>query len=174
LHRLPYFRAPTTVSVAGDSVRVRPFQIIVWVSIGLRPGRTWNPRTPRFPAILDPGNNHNFLIFTTQLMHWAGIRPVLLPLLGAVRERGRRMPLRAATLWLHRNVPGTREPSTASPHPLDLTDGIAVDQHEGVSAPHLPLLGLRALTHNRLYTVIDGDRLQVSICTRRRWWWPFT
>ncbi len=30
-------------------------------------------------------------------------------------------------------------------------------------APRLPVLGLRALAHNKLYTTIDGNRMSVSI-----------
>jgi hypothetical protein len=161
------------LSVRGEAVRVRPYQIIVWVSIGPRRDSAWDPRTPHFPAILDPGNNHNLLIYASQLLRWAGIRPESLPLLGALRERGRRVPLYAATVWLHRNLPGTRDVGEREPYPLILEDGIAVDPDEGASAPHLPLLGLRALTDNRLRTMIDGERRRLSIRTGAPWWWPF-
>ena len=43
---------------------------------------------------------------------------------GAVRERGKRIPLHAATLWLHHNVPGTRQPSRQAPYPLILEEAL--------------------------------------------------
>jgi hypothetical protein len=59
LNRLPYFKVSTTVTVRGATVRIKPYQIIVWVSIS-PVDLEWDPRTPVFPAILDTGNNHNF------------------------------------------------------------------------------------------------------------------
>jgi hypothetical protein len=63
--------------------------------------------------------------------------------------------LHAATVWLHRNHRGSRT-LAGEPYPLILEEGIAVYQDEAGGAPHLPLLGLRALTDNKLQTVIDG------------------
>jgi hypothetical protein len=170
VHRLPYYVEQTTLAVRGEVLRVRPFQIIVWVSIGLREMPDWDARTPHLPAILDPGNNHNLSISQNQLVRWAGIRPELLRPLGVVRERGMHVPLHAARAWLHRNVPGTREIDRRQPHPLVLERGIAVYPEGEASAPRLPLLGLRALTNTGLYTAIDGARQEVSIRTARPWW----
>ena len=111
-------------------------------------------------------------MFSSQLQRWAGIATALLPMSGAIREAGRRIPLHAATVWLHRNERGTRT-AAGQPYPLILEDGIAVYQAEPGGIAHLPLLGLRALTDNKLQTLIDGARLRVSIATASPWWWPF-
>src|SRR5438094_85862 len=46
LDRLPYSSEPTTVSVRDEAVRVRPYQIVVWVSLNLRQVMEWDPRVP--------------------------------------------------------------------------------------------------------------------------------
>jgi len=75
LDRLPYFSDPTSVRAPGESVRVKPYQIIVYVSVSLPALLDWDPHTPSFPAILDTGNNHNLSIRKGQLRLWAGLQP---------------------------------------------------------------------------------------------------
>jgi len=170
LNRLPYSADATTLNVRGQAVRVRPFQIVVWVSLNLQQFADWDVRLPRFPAILDTGHTHNFSIGVGQLVRWAGIRPEALRLLGAMREGGQRVPLHAARLWLPFNVRGTQEVETREPYHLAVDDGVALYPDE--TAPRLPLLGLRALTLNRLRSLVDGDRRHVTIRTALPWWWP--
>jgi hypothetical protein len=79
------------------------------------------------------------------------------------------MPLRSATVWLHRNKPGTREVS-GEPYPMILEEGISLYPDDREKPPHLPLLGLRGLTDNHLVSIIDGDNRWVTIRTPRRWW----
>jgi hypothetical protein len=174
LDRLPYSTEQTTLTVRGEAVRVRPYQIVVWVSVAAADLPDWDPRIPAVPAILDTGNNYNFALFESQLVRWAGVRRESLQPLGMIRVGGRPVPRHDADVWLHANVPGTRERSpTRQPVRLSLADGVAVYADEGQSVPHLPLLGLRALTDNQLHTVIDGARREVTIRTARPWWWPF-
>src|SRR5262249_10883393 len=108
LTRLPYAAERTTVSVREETVRVRAYQIMTWVSLSARDILTWDRRPPRFPAVLDTGHNHNFAIGRGQLLRWAGLSPEALLERGTIRERGQRVPLHAARLWLHRNEPGTQ------------------------------------------------------------------
>ncbi len=68
LNRLPYSSEPTTINLRGEAVRVRPYQIVVWVSLNLWQVNDWDVRVPRFPAILDTGNNHNFSIRVSHLL----------------------------------------------------------------------------------------------------------
>ncbi len=56
-------------------MRVKPYQIVVAVSVGLQVLWEWDPRTPCFPAILDIGNNHNLSISRGHLLRWAGLQP---------------------------------------------------------------------------------------------------
>ena len=173
LRRLPYFTHPTTVKVHGESKHVKPYQIIVWVSLALKQETEWNPRCERFPAILDTGLTHSFSIQQRHLVEWAGMQPAALPERGHVSERGRRLTTRLASLWLHANQPGHRDHFAARPpFRLDAEDGIVVYPDDGSGYPRLPLLGLRVLTDNHLHLAVRGWRRSVTLRTRR-WWWPF-
>jgi hypothetical protein len=166
LDRLPYFPDHTIIRLRDEQIDIHRYQIVVWVS--LSPARTveWDARTPAFPAILDPGNNFTFSIFESQLNRWAGIRPELLNSLGRVKQKGKQYPRRRAEIWLHSNVPGTRERRTdREPFRLTLDKGIAVYPDEEPSSSHLPLVGLRALSESQLQTVIDGKHREVSAHT---------
>jgi hypothetical protein len=157
---LSYSAEKTHVTVGNETVEVKPYQVVLWVSVSLRDMLVWDPRTARFPALLDPGNNHNFSITEEQLVKWAGIQPNLLEEQRKLQERGTKVPLRAAALWLH----------AQEPFRLTMAEGIAVYPQHG---PRLPLLGLRALTQNKLRALFFGDRKQVVIRTPSKWYWPF-
>ena len=58
LDRLPVVDAHDRLDVHGKALRIRPFQIIVRVS--LSEIAIWDARTPIIPALLDSGNNHNY------------------------------------------------------------------------------------------------------------------
>jgi hypothetical protein len=158
---LSYFADKTKVAVKDEFVDVKAFQIIVWVSIAPKVTSDWDPRIPKIPAILDIGNTHNFALTREHLVRWAGIHPDSLPKLRKVRESGRRGLLRSAGLWLH---------SDGDPFQLIISEGIAILDGDW---PRLPILGLRALTKNKLQTFIYGDTKQVIIRTPPPWYWPF-
>jgi hypothetical protein len=158
---LAYHSEKTNVAVHDESVEVKAFQIIVWMSISPDPLSDWDPRTLRFPAILDIGHNHNFAMTENHLLKWAGLQVNLLTPLGNVRERGERILLRRAGLWLHMDD---------EPFKLDVAEGISV--HTG-DWPRLPVLGLRALSNSKLQTFIYGDTRQALIRTPPPWYWPF-
>ena len=62
LSRLPFSQSPSVVSTPDGIVEVKPFQIVLMVSLAPR-GLTELPKeSVRFPAILDTGTNHNFSI----------------------------------------------------------------------------------------------------------------
>lgn len=166
LDRLPYFAESTTVLLPNEVVRVKPHQIIAWVSVSIAQVLEWDARTPAFPAILDPGNNFNFSIFESQLIRWAGTRPELLRVLGYIRMQGKRYPRHAADLWLHPNIAGSRDRQPGrEPFRLNLDRGIAVYPDTAPRPPHLPLVGLRGLTDNHLQLAIDGKHREVSLHT---------
>jgi hypothetical protein len=169
LNRLAYTDTHRTLAVPGGSVRARPHQIIVWVSVNLANVLEWDDRLTAFPAILDTGNNFTFSLHHDHLVQWAGIRPELLRLMGSIRDKGVRANCHEAILWLHPNVPKTsdRNPER-EPFRLKLEPGLAV--YPPGPPSHLPLLGLRALTQNRLHAAIDGDRREVTVRTPKKWW----
>jgi hypothetical protein len=170
---LPYFEHPTRVQVRGRSFSVKRDQIVLWISIteqGLQP---LDPRTPRFPAILDIGCNYNLLINEQHLTAWAGIQPGYLRQLVRMRVAGERVSHLAANAWLHANVPSQRdELASRPPFLLELLPGIAVyPAKEGQPLyPRLPLLGLRAFRRAGLHIAIDCRRARVTIGTPRQFW----
>jgi hypothetical protein len=171
LRRLPYLEASTQVRVGQESVPVKSYQIIIWVSLGPPLLREWDARLPRLPAILDTGHNHYFSIQESHLRRWGGLHPESLPERRSIRERGQTVRLRRAILWLYRNRPGEVTPLDSKPVQFDLPEGIAV-YPDSADFPRLPLLGLRALTKSRLRLTIDGRRLRVGLRTSPAWW-PF-
>lgn len=171
LRRQPIPVRDTIAFVSGEPVRLRAYQIIVWV--GLSPTGVPSPlsRPPAFPAILDTGHSHNFSIRRQHLADWSGIGSAAMPMVGSVRERGRYLPLYAAHLFLNPNVPGlTDRAEEGQPFRITLPRGITV-YPEG-DYPRLPLIGLRTLLQGRLRLRIDADRRSVSL-TAPPHWWPF-
>ncbi len=165
LRDLPFRVERDEVHVGGQRVTVRPYQIIVWVSLAGWRTSVLPPQAPRFPALLDTGLNHHFSIRAEHLSAWAqlpvgGIRQV-----GDIRIGAQRLALHGAHLWLHANVPGHRDRFRDVPARRLLLDrGIAV-YPAGSAFPPLPTLGVRALVHNRLHLVVDSERCVVQLRT---------
>jgi hypothetical protein len=83
---LSYFSEKTKIKVHNETVEIKAFQIIVWVSVASDATSPWDPRIPRLPAILDIGNNHNFSITGEHILKWAGIHAASLVKLKSIRE----------------------------------------------------------------------------------------
>jgi hypothetical protein len=169
IDRLPYFTEATYEDVGSETVQIKPYQIIVWVSVTAADLLEWGPTIPRFPCILDPGNNHNFSIQEAHLQRWAELALKDLQPMSTIALQRQHIQCYAASVWLYPNVPGTRNvPEGAQPTRLVLPDGIPVfPQPAGreFPFPRLPLLGLRAMTDNKLDMNIQGGKRLVSIRT---------
>ncbi len=173
LRRLPFFETHTRAPVPGGGVTIRPYQIIVWVSLYPMGRRELPPNAPRFPAILDLGHSHNFSITEEHLLAWAGFAPDTLRTLGSIRIAERRIPLLAANVWMHSNQPGHRDAfASRPPSCIQLDSGIAVYPHGTSSVPRLPLLGLRGLRRANLQLHVDCRKCLVGLHTARPFW-PF-
>jgi len=172
IRNLPFFDRSTTAEVRGRAVPIRQDLIVVWVSISEAGVEQLHPKAPRFPAVLDIGCNHSFVIRERHLVEWAGIHPGYLRRLRPTRIYGSASPQMAANVWLHPNRSGHRDDFSAQPPFLvESEPGIAVvPEAVGHGNPRLPLLGLRALRWNRLHVTIDGNRQRVTIRTRRKLW----
>jgi hypothetical protein len=108
--KLPFFDKARTVAVGTQLLRVKSYQIIVWVSLA---GGEWDQlerQTPRFPAVLDTGFSHNFAIREEDLLGWAGLDLRSLEAVGAARINGLPVKLLHAHVWLYRNQPGMSWP----------------------------------------------------------------
>jgi hypothetical protein len=114
---------------------------------------------------LDTAHTHNFSIQEEHLVRWAGLQPERLRVLGTARQGGRRVFLRAANVWIHRNRTGKRDQLLDSPpYRLELPRGIAV-YPAGSGYPRLPLLGSRAIVNSDLQLLLDGWHQQLSLHT---------
>jgi len=152
IDRLPYYDETTFLTVGETPVEVRRYQIVVWVSL----------TGQLFPAILDIGHSHNFTISQRQLKRFAGVDS--LPVIGHAEVNRQLLPQVEADVWLHGNRKGTREPIEKRVL-LKMDEGITLYPDGAPGTPRLPLLGLRAITRNRLKLTIDGRSLRVSVVT---------
>jgi hypothetical protein len=164
LDRMPFPELPGEVVVRNERVRIRADQIIVWISLSLRRVTEQHPAAVPFPAILDTGHSHSFALSERHLTEWAGLRPDALAVRGAVRERGQRIVLRTANVWVHPNEPGSRERLAARPpYLLETRTGVAV--YPGGDFPRLPILGLRVVSESGLVLKVDGPRREATLRT---------
>jgi hypothetical protein len=171
LRHLPFFSAKTRVFVRGRPVPIKADQIIVWISITEGRDLEFDNGRPFFPAILDTGFTHNFSIREAHLIHWAGLDPRYLKQSGETRIHGDRLQLLEADVWIRRNQSGERDRFRDQvPFRLEIDSGIAIYPTAMLSAPRLPLLGLRALRTAKLHLTIDGRRQRVGLRTARRSW----
>jgi hypothetical protein len=172
LDRLPIPEVEAMTFVGQEMVPIYALEIVVWVSLTSRD--VFDPsRLPRFPALLDTAHTHNFSIQEEHLTRWAGLSPDGLSLgVGEVRHRGSHLPLRAAKLWLHSNVPGHWDRiANRPPFRVLAPEGVLV-YPAGSDFPRLPLVGLRAVRRNKWRLGVDGKTGFVSLKTGP-WWRPF-
>ncbi len=89
LDRLPIPEERTSLRFGDRYVTVHRNQILVWVSVHLSGVLEPEENIPRFPALLDTGNNFGFSVQDRHLREWAGIDPGLLGSSGTSRSKGR-------------------------------------------------------------------------------------
>ena len=164
LRKLPFFDRPTVIKIADTTIPIRPYQIIVWISLGSND--SLEADAARFPAVLDTGHNHNLSIRQEQFESWAGRQVETSRRSGSILVNRQDVPLYAANLWIHRNRPGTSE---LLPRPVRLAvpQGIAVYPRGLATAPRLPLLGVRALVTSGLRLTISSGSMSVSLAHER-------
>jgi hypothetical protein len=171
LDHMPFPGEPGEVVVRGERIRIRAHQIILWASVTLDRVKSPNPTAIPFPVILDTGHTHSLSIQERHLVEWADLRPEMLSVRMAIRERGQRILLRAANIWVHPNMRGIRDQlADRPPHLLEAKRGIAV--YPPGEFPRLPILGLRAIAENNLILKIDG-RKRTATLRKPPWYWPF-
>ena len=134
LRKLPFSDKASSVDVSSETVLIRAYQIIVWVSLAVE-----NVLSSPFPAVLDTGHSHNFSIRESQLAAWAGINLDRCPKYGKVLVNRQEVPLVGVNLWIHRNKPKSAQ-LLPKPVKLELPEGISVFPSDSAGAPRIPLL----------------------------------
>jgi hypothetical protein len=171
LDRAPFPTRSTEVIIRSERIRIRANQIVVWITLSDSRTKVPNPASTPFPAVLDTGHNHTLSLQERHLVVWAGITASSLSDAGFTRDRGVRVALRFANIWVHANLPRSLDRlADRPPHLLSAERGIAI--YPGSSFPRLPILGLRAIADNRLILKVDGVRREATLRTAFRWW-PF-
>lgn len=160
IDRLPIFEQGWIVPTPDGVEEVKPFQIVVLVSIADEGIIAQPEDAPRLPAVLETGNNHNFAIRQGQFGRWA---PTVRTRRGRVEVGGFSVPLVGADVWVHPNRPGTIDPNGQPPFRLELRGGIAVYPPDVPNPARLPILGLRGLIRNRLRMTIDGESKALTL-----------
>lgn len=153
----------------GETIRLKPHQILLWVSLTHRGLERLPPATPRLPVLLDTGHNHNFSLHEKHLMHsglespwpWSSVPLRVRDASGIERE----VPRLLVDVWLHPDPP---YPSGgAYPLRLGFRGAACYTAATAVSGPHLPLLGLAALCTGSLTVALQcspaGGTVHISI-----------
>src|SRR5436190_23022677 len=109
LDRLPIPEDRTSLRFGDRYVAIHANQILVWVSVHLSGVLVPEENIPRFPALLDTGNNFAFSIQDRHLRAWAGIDPGLLEFFGDIKINEQVVTCRRATVWLYSNIPGRQD-----------------------------------------------------------------
>ena len=155
LHRVPLMTTERTVRPGGVPVVLRGYQPVAWVRLvpwGGRPG----PRAVPFPAVLDTGHNHSFLIPSSLFEAWTGESPDGLITYRVVPANG----VSVGCYGFNVEVFGMRagEPTERVVGRLETDRGVAIipPEHEG-RFPRLPVIGVRALCASRVTLTVDGD-----------------
>src|SRR5438445_8708704 len=149
LRKLPFADVPKEVAVGSVNTTLRPLQIPVWVTLCRHGPVLYDATSPLILAVLDTGFNGGFSIREEQVRKWGGADPQWFPRLRtSVLSRGT-VDVRAANIWLHRNIPYSSDAARQGPLRVEL-DEIHVfrspdNPQERDSRPELPLLGMRAL-----------------------------
>ena len=165
LERLPIPEKHASLRFGDRFITLHHDQILVWISVSLGGVDELDEKAPRFPALLDTGNNFDFALRERQLRDWAGIDPRLLVVLGEIKINGQAVSRRRATVWLHPNLPGGLEMAMdKTPFRLKMAKGIAVYADDRASpGPRLPLLGLPAFLKNDLDFWFDPERRHITV-----------
>ena len=167
LDRLPIAEDRTSLRFGDRYVTVHRNQFLVWVSVHLSGVLEPEANIPRFPALLDTGNNVDFSVQDRHLREWAGIDPGLLVLLGEIEIDGKVVTRRRATVWLYPNVPGRQDVASGRPpFRLKMSKGIAVYAPDAFSRPAIAAAGASRFSRNDLDLWLDPERRHVTVQTR--------
>ena len=160
IDRLPISEIGGKVPTPDGEEVIRPYQMIVRVSLAAEKLHVADPQATTIPAILDTGNNHNLAIRREHWERWFGWLPRRI---GQIQVGGFLVPHFAASVWIHPNRAGTAELDGGEPFPIAMEQGIAIYPANVSNPARLPILGLRGLIRNPLRLTIDGEGRNMTL-----------
>jgi hypothetical protein len=159
---LAFSAAPRELSdpAWGEVIRLKPHQILLWVSLTHRGLDRLPPATPRLPVLLDTGHNHNLSLRQDHLMRsgleapwpWSTVPLRVRDASGVERD----VPRLLVDVWLHGD--GLQPNAAAYPLRLGFRGAACYTLAGAVAGPHLPLLGLAALCAGSLTVELQCHR----------------
>jgi hypothetical protein len=169
VRKLPYSDADRWVDVPdGTRFLIKRHQIVLWVSLVSVTSCPIRSGPRRFPALLDTGHGHNFLIKEEHVRDWAGLDPRSLNKVDELLINGVRTPSHSVDVWVHRNRLGDLDAIDDSPPTkLEFDNGISISP-TGTNYPRIPLIGMRAARRNEHLLRIDSKNLLISVCKNTR------
>ena len=161
LTHIPLVDDERTVSPGGVTLTLRICQPVVWVRLAPWVGVS-HPDAVSFPAILDTGNNHSFLIPETLFRAWTHLDPATVVTKHKVRVHGTELSCHGLNIDVCRTRDGS--PTDRRAGRLQADRGIVIVGESLESRfPRMPVLGVRCLRASRATFTIDGGRGTYSL-----------
>lgn len=161
LTRIPLVGAEHVVSPGGVTITLRMYQPVIWVRLVPWAGRT-DPEAVTFPAVVDTGNNHSFLIPATLFRAWVRLDPAALVTKHRVRVQTAELSCHALNLDVYRTRAGIPTDRLAGRLQTDRGIVIVGERYEHLF-PRLPVIGVRCLRASRAVFSLDGGRATFSL-----------
>jgi hypothetical protein len=161
LTRIPLVPAEQTLTPGGVRITLRLYQPVIWIRLVPWVGSA-HPEAMTFPAVLDTGNNHSFLMPATLFAGWTRLDPSALKTRHTVRANGVELSCHGLNIDVYRMRNGNPTSRVAGRLQTDRGVVLVPERHEHLF-PRLPVIGVRALCASRATFTVDGQRKAFSL-----------
>lgn len=158
---LPLPREDRVVAPAGVPITLRVYQPVVWVRLVPWVGPA-DPEAVTFPAVVDTGNNHSFLIPASLFRAWVRLDRTVLRTQNRVRVLDVEMLCHGLNVDVYRVRDGNPTGRVAGRLQTDRGVVIVPESVEHLF-PRLPVIGVRCLRASRAVFTVDGGRATYSL-----------
>lgn len=155
LDRIPLIGADREISLGGVSVMLRLYQPVVWVRLVPWVGPR-HSEAVTFPAVIDTGNNHSFLIPASLFEAWVRLDPETLMTRHKVRVNDRELSCHGLNIDVYRMRRGDAIDRIAGRLQTD-RGVVIVKRTVEHQFPRLPVIGVRSLCASRASFALSGD-----------------
>lgn len=161
LTRVPLVEEEHTVTLGGVAISLRIYQPVIWVRLVPWVGSP-HSEAVTFPAVMDTGNNHSFLIPASLFRAWTRLDPASFVTKHTVRVHGHELPCYGFNIEVYRVRKGNTTQRRAGR--LQTDRGVMI-VGEGLEPhfPRLPVIGVRCLCASRATFMVDGGRATFSL-----------